>query len=306
MQLRSKWLLALLLAAGTFSVAVLALVFDILISIPDFNGLKTSVDVPIHLANGEKAKKRIGPNAPGWVRLSDISPHLPKAVIASEDTAFYSHDGIDMHEIKAALRKDIERKSFSHGASTLTQQVLKNVYLGNQKTILRKIKEIYWAGHLEKALKKSEILNFYVNMAEWGPGIYGIREASRHYFDVSPSELTPRQSAFLAMLLPSPRRYHSYFYKKPLTAWASKRIVRILNVMRSMEFIDEEVFQVALNEPLWGQPALPDGAPDAPSDPGNITESPDDIFEHVSNEPTEGGMKTRDSESEPSELGVAQ
>lgn len=246
---------------------------------PDFTEMKKSVVVPIKLANGKESTRNVGPQAAGWVPLSAISKFLQDSVVASEDTSFYSHSGIDMHEIKEALKKDLKEGRFARGASTLTQQVLKNVYLGSDKTIWRKIREVVLAPRLEKALTKSEILTFYLNMAEWGPGIYGCGQASQYYFAIPPSELTAKQAAFLTMLLPSPRRYHSYFRSRQLTAWANNRVDKILRIMFRMGDLDEEQYTVATNENLWGVPALSDDAPGAPKDPGFVTESTDDIFE---------------------------
>jgi len=160
---------------------------------------------------------------------------------------------VDIHELKEAIKKDIEEKRWARGASTLTQQVVKNVYLSSEKTLWRKFKEILWARELEKVLTKAQIITFYVNMAEFGPGVYGVREASSHYFNEGPGQLTSRQSAFLAMLLPSPRRYHSYFQRKRMSPWASGRVNRILQIMNRMGFIDQGTYASALQEALWGE-----------------------------------------------------
>jgi monofunctional glycosyltransferase len=252
---------------------------------PDFTQMKRSVEVPIRLANGEMSVKKIGPMAPGWVSRSQISNFLADAVVASEDTSFYSHSGIDMHEIKEALKKDIKEGRFARGASTLTQQVLKNVYLGNDKTIWRKLREVILAPRLEKTLSKTEILTFYLNMAEWAPGIYGCGAASQYYFGIPPADLSPKQAVFLAMLLPSPRRYHAYFRSKQLTQWANNRVDRILRIMFRMGQITEAEFQVAVQEQLWGMPALPDDAPGVPKDPGFVTDSTDEYYDKPSGAP---------------------
>jgi membrane peptidoglycan carboxypeptidase len=251
MQKNTKILLGASLASLLLLGALVALGLESLTSLPDFNQLKASVEYPIKLADGTKSKRLVGPRAPGWVPVSDISDHLLMAVIASEDTSFFTHKGVDFFELKEAVKKDWKEKRWARGASTLTQQVIKNIYLDPEKTMSRKIKEILWARELEKVLHKSQILCLYVNMAEWGPGIYGIQNAASHYFGIAPSELTAKQSAFLAMLLPSPIKYHSYFVRKELSSWASSRVERILNVMNSMGFIDDPTYQEALNETLW-------------------------------------------------------
>lgn len=252
MEKGTRLVLALTLASAVGLGCFVALIIDTVTNVPDFREMRDKVVVPIKLANKEKSEKEMGPKAKGWVPISQLSNHVLMAVISSEDTSFFSHKGVDYHELKEAIKKDWEEKKWARGGSTLTQQVVKNVYLGKQKTLWRKFKEFFWAGELEKTLSKSEILNFYVNMAEWGPGIYGIRDAAQHYFGVHPSLITAKQAAFLAMLLPSPIKYHSYYEKKELTSWAKKRIGQILKVMNRMGFLDESDYQVALAEKLWG------------------------------------------------------
>jgi monofunctional glycosyltransferase len=254
--------------------------YDIFVAVPDFSKLKDSVEVPIKLANGDKTTRLMGPRTAGWTPLSGMSEFLPRAVVSSEDGTFYQHKGIDVYEMQEAFKKDLKEGRFARGASTITQQVLKNVYLLRMPKIWRKVKEIAWASKLEAALSKPQILAFYLNMAEWGPGIYGIGEASRHYFSTSPSNLTARQSAFLAMLLPSPKRYHAYFRQKRLTQWAANRVNRILQVMNKLGQLPDDQLTVAVNERLWGQSVLPDGSPGAPVDPGwDVSETVDEVFE---------------------------
>lgn len=262
------WKGTFLLGAAVFLVATSWVIFDFFVWVPDFSKLKESVPVPIRLFNGDKSTRTIGPRAPGWTPLNAMAPSVPRAVVASEDASFYSHKGLDVYEMQQAFKKDLQEGRFARGASTITQQVLKNVFLSDYPRVWRKVKEIAWASKLEQALTKPQILAFYLNMAEWGPGIYGITEASRHYFGVPPSELSARQAAFLTMLLPSPRRYHAYFRKRALTEWAAKRVNRILAVMNKMGHLSNEEYQVALNENLWGAEVISDSAPGSPADPG--------------------------------------
>jgi len=254
MQKTGKILLASILAFVLLLGAGIALIVGILTTTPDFSKMRGAVSVPIQLKDKTKSKRLVGPRAPGWVKIADISNHLLMAVIASEDASFFSHEGVDYHELKEAMKKDIEEKRWARGASTLTQQVVKNVYLSQEKTLSRKFRELLWAREMDKSLSKSEILCFYVNMAEWGKGLYGIGAASWHYFQVAPADLTARQGAFLAMLLPSPRKYESYYHKKELTPWAHSRVNQILRVMNRMGFLEEGAYQAALQEKLWLKP----------------------------------------------------
>lgn len=220
--------------------------------LPNFAQMRSAVEMDIRLASGKEGKRMVGPRAPGWVPLELISDYVLMSVISSEDTTFYSHNGIDMHELQEAIKKDIREKRWARGASTLTQQVIKNAFLTNEKTLWRKFREILWASELEKEFTKSEILCFYLNMVELGPGIYGVGQAATYYFGVVPSRLSVRESAFLAMLLPSPRRYHSNFRSKTLTPWAKKRVNHIIETMFRLGYIDETAKSSGLAESLWG------------------------------------------------------
>ncbi|MFH1679198.1 MAG: monofunctional biosynthetic peptidoglycan transglycosylase [Candidatus Eisenbacteria bacterium] len=141
-----------------------------------------------------------------WVSIREISPHLVDAVIVSEDAAFYSHRGFDFHEIKESIRKNWKEKRFARGASTITQQLAKNLYFGTEKSLRRKGLEAVTTFRLERALTKGRILELYLNVIEWGPNVYGAEAAARHHFGVSARDLTPRQAAFLAAAIPDPRR----------------------------------------------------------------------------------------------------
>lgn len=177
-----------------------------------------------------------------WATLKQISSAAKWAIVLSEDWAFYQHDGIDVEQIKVALNEMMEEKRF-RGASTITQQMVKNVYLSEDRTVWRKLHEIILAQKVERVLTKSRILEIYLNVIEFGPGIYGIRNASYHYFRKHPSELGPKESAFLAMLLPSPKRYYISYKNKKLTPFARKRINDILSKMKMGKVISPDEFE---------------------------------------------------------------
>ena len=141
-----------------------------------------------------------------WVPLTFISPHLPKAVIMSEDASFNQHHGIDWESLAEAVTHNWERGNLRRGGSTITQQLAKNLYLSSEKSLLRKAREALIAWDLERRLPKPRILELYLNVAEWGDGIFGAEEAARHHFGKSAAELTEEEAALLAALLPSPRR----------------------------------------------------------------------------------------------------
>ena len=269
----TKWVLAGSFGAFCLISALIGLGVTSVFYRPDFSQMNKKVQLNIKLADRTKTTKWFGPETADWVPMSSISDYAIAAVISSEDTSFYSHQGVDYHELKEAIKKDLKEKKWARGASTLTQQVVKNVYLTQEKTVTRKFREILWAGELEKSLSKSQILCFYLNMAEWAPGIYGIKGAARHYFQKPAAELTAKESAFLAMLLPSPWRYHIYYVTKEITPWAQKRIERILTVMNKMGYLDENEYQGALAENLWGglkvSGSAEEGATDGDALPAN-------------------------------------
>ena len=287
MEKLSRLTLAVLFSGLVLFCAGVALVVDTFTRVPDFTELRGAVKVAVELPGKVVAYRMMGPKTPNWVGLSQISPQAMGAVISSEDTSFFSNEGVDYHELKEAIKKDLEEGKFARGASTITQQVIKNVYLGQEKTLWRKFKEFFWAQKMARVLTKSEILAFYLNMAEWGPGIFGIKEASRHYFNRFPSELSAKQGAFLALLLPSPKKYHSYFQNKKLTPWAQGRVEKILRVMQSMKFIDESEYESSLEEPLWEVADKPMEAPPAPSvEPESAPEAPSEAASESTSEAT--------------------
>ncbi len=143
-----------------------------------------------------------------WVPLSRISPYLQKAVLIAEDDKFWKHEGFDFESIQKAIEKDLEAGKFKLGASTISQQLAKNLYLSPAKNPVRKIAEAVITWRMEKVLSKRRILELYLNVVEWGEGIYGAEAASRHYFGKPASELTAQEAARLAAVLPNPRRYN--------------------------------------------------------------------------------------------------
>ncbi|RKG91484.1 monofunctional biosynthetic peptidoglycan transglycosylase [Corallococcus sp. CA053C] len=141
-----------------------------------------------------------------WVPLSAISKPAVDAVLLSEDASFYLHDGVDTVELARAVGQAVEEGKLGRGASTLTQQLAKNLWLSTDRSLLRKAKELMLAHRLEEALTKQRILALYLNVVEWGNGVYGIEAGAREHFGVSASQLSVAQGAVLAAMLPSPRK----------------------------------------------------------------------------------------------------
>jgi monofunctional biosynthetic peptidoglycan transglycosylase len=143
-----------------------------------------------------------------WVPLSNISPYLIKAVLIAEDDKFWGHEGFDYEAIRKALERDLKAKKLKFGGSTLSQQLARNLYLSPEKSLLRKMSEALITWRMEKVLSKRRILELYLNVVEWGEGIFGVEAASRHYYGKPSSQLTPVEATRLAAILPSPKRYN--------------------------------------------------------------------------------------------------
>jgi monofunctional biosynthetic peptidoglycan transglycosylase len=140
-----------------------------------------------------------------WVPYSRISPNLKRAVLVAEDSAFWDHDGIDVGQIRKSIEDSLSRRQAPRGASTITQQLAKNLYLSPSYDPLRKIKELIIARRLEAALSKTRILEIYLNVIEWGDRVWGAEAAARAYFGVSAVSLSRDQSALLAGAIINPR-----------------------------------------------------------------------------------------------------
>ncbi len=139
-----------------------------------------------------------------WVPYDSVSEHLKKAILLSEDASFFSHNGVDFYELKEAAKRDWEKGELARGGSTITMQLARNLYLSPSKDPLRKLREVLIAFQLEHALSKRRIFEIYLNVVEWGPGIYGAEAAARHYLGKPVSALDPADAATLAALLPNP------------------------------------------------------------------------------------------------------
>ncbi len=164
-----------------------------------------------------------------WVPLSEISSSVPLAVVASEDQRFPQHWGIDVNAL-ASVIKSSGQDGPERGASTITQQTAKNVFLFPSRTYIRKAYELYIALLLELIWGKERIMEVYLNVVEFGPGIYGVQAASKHYFGVSAHQLTRYQAAQLAVVLPNPYKIQPV----PMTDYVQKRVDWVLRQMRNL------------------------------------------------------------------------
>jgi monofunctional biosynthetic peptidoglycan transglycosylase len=202
-----------------------------LLMMPDVSALRATNPTLTALMDTRQAQAEAQGRTIGrhwvWVPLSRISPHLRQAVVAAEDASFFTHEGFDWEGIKNAALYNFEAGELKRGGSTITQQLAKNLYLSSERSLFRKAREALIARSLEHHLTKERILELYLNVAEWGQGVYGAEAAARHHFKKSSRDLTADEAAWLAAILPSPRRYD------PLrkTASLTRRHDRILNLI---------------------------------------------------------------------------
>jgi len=187
----------------------------------------------------------VGPQNRYWTPSSGTPAEMQWAVVVAEDANFYQHEGIDVKAIKNAIKYDLEKKRFARGASTITQQVVKNLFLTREKTLTRKVEEIILAKRMEHRLTKGRILELYLNVVELGPMVYGIGHGAQCYFGKPASRLTPRECAFLAALLPGPQvAFNPYRHLSRVL----KRSDMILGLLRDKGVLTGEEYRLALAE----------------------------------------------------------
>jgi len=203
------------------------------------------------------------------VPLDRIAAHLAEAVVLSEDAAFFGHSGFDWREIRSAAEQNLRAGRTVRGASTITQQLAKNLFLGTERNYARKVKEAVLALKLEHALSKRRILALYLNAVEWGRGVFGAEAAARHWFGVPASALDLAQSAALAAMLPAPRRAAL----SPAPPWLARRARKVLGLMRQTGKVEDDEYVAAaaeLERMLGEVPASVDAEPPEEEDEGDV------------------------------------
>jgi monofunctional biosynthetic peptidoglycan transglycosylase len=195
-------------AVSAFAFAAVAYVY---ITLPDIRSLATTNPTTTAFmdlrAREARAQGRPVRRVQQWVPYTRISQHLKRAVIVAEDSAFFEHEGIDLEEIRESIRVSVERGSPIRGASTITQQLAKNLYLSPSRDPLRKLRELIITRRLEVALQKARIFEIYLNVIEWGDQVWGAEAAARTYFGVPAAALSREQAALLAGAIINPRIY---------------------------------------------------------------------------------------------------
>jgi penicillin-binding protein 1A len=200
--------------------------------------------------DGRRAAVVIGPANPDFVPIAELPEHVVRAVTTSEDGGFFGHSGFDFDELRNALEEGAEAGRVVRGGSTITQQLAKNLYLSPERTVARKVREAAITIALEASVPKWRLMEIYLNLVEWGPGVHGIGAAARHWFGKDARELTPKEAAFLASVIPNPLRYHAMFARgAPSAAWEEHVDALLLKMTEQGVLTDDELLR-ALDEPL--------------------------------------------------------
>jgi monofunctional biosynthetic peptidoglycan transglycosylase len=262
----------LLAAAAALLLLVAAAAGLVLWSLPDVTPLKdrrTTLTIEVRDWQGKEHSFRLGPQNRYWTPLDGFPAEMKWSVIVAEDAGFYEHEGIDVTALREALKYNLEKKRLARGASTLTQQLAKNVFLSREKSLWRKLREFLLARDMERELTKGRILELYLNVVELGPNVFGVGHGARHFFGKTAGELTPAECAFLAAILPGPR---VAFNPQLKPEKVRRRAARILNLLQRRSILDEEQYARALAQ----LPVLLGLAP--PATPP-LPEAEDDAFE---------------------------
>ena len=240
-----KWLAILISLSVVILGSTIFIAYQSLPSVDNINGCFTTTMFEVELC----------PTSGNYVKYSQLPKYLVGALIASEDSSFFFHKGFDWDEIEDSLQKSMDAGRWVRGGSTLTQQLAKNLYLNQDRTITRKVKEFYLADRIEKKLSKAQIIEKYFNVVGFGEKIYGIKKAANYYFAKSPSQLTPAECAYLVSLLPSPVKYSRTFRnQKDLSPFNKKRTQRILTLLRMQGKVSEQEFEhesARIDQGLW-------------------------------------------------------
>ncbi len=202
----------------------------------------------VYLPDGTLAEETTGPTTDDWTAIDHISPFMQVAVLTTEDGGFYRHHGFNRAAMRNALVADLKAGRFVRGASTITMQLAKNLFLFRDKTLSRKLEEFILADYLEGTFTKKEMMELYLNVIEFGPDVYGITQAAFHYFGRKPDELNLAESLFLASLLPSPLRFHKLAEKSPLSESWTKHLRELMTIAAKNDLISPEELADGLKE----------------------------------------------------------
>lgn len=245
---RGRWRRRLLWTAAIVLVLALLCAAGLWISLPDVRPLaktnpETTAFIELRRQQAARAGKRFRLRW-RWRRSSRISPYLRHAVVRAEDIKFWKHEGVDWDALEKAAQRNLDEGSLSIGASTITQQLAKNLYLSPSRNPIRKLRELFIARRLERHLGKRRILEIYLNVAEWGPNVFGAEAAARYWYRRPASRLTPLQAARLVVALPNPHRRSP----RVRSYWLRRKAARLVWAMWRSRLIDEQARDDAFDE----------------------------------------------------------
>jgi hypothetical protein len=198
--------------------------------------------------DGTEFEMETGPGTENWTPIEAMSPYFIYAVMVHEDPQFFNHHGFSPLNIRNAVVRDLKERRYAVGASTISMQLVKNVFLHREKTMARKIQEVLLTWWTERVMEKRDILELYLNVIEYGPSVYGIRNAAKHYWNRLPSELSPAESVFLANILPNPKKFHTYYERHGLSASFANGLKRFLQRLGDRGVYDADAVAYGMQE----------------------------------------------------------
>jgi monofunctional glycosyltransferase len=223
--------------------------------VPSVWKLKTSsITVTRWIKVKGEVEQAVGPAEKIWTPYSRISRHTLSAIISAEDGRFYKHHGLDFEEIVKSFQLNLKHGRYLRGGSTITQQVVKVAFLSRDKNLIRKSREATGALLVENILDKKQIIEWYLNLVEFGDGVYGIKQAAQHYFGTKPELLTIAQSIHLALVLPSPNRWSEGLKKRQLTEFGHRRFTKIVTTMYISGLMTQAQWLTTLATGNFGSP----------------------------------------------------
>jgi len=190
-----------------------------------------------------------------WTRpLEEISPYMVAAVLTTEDGAFWRHHGFITSEFATALTQNLRARKFKFGASSITMQIVKNVFFERKKTLSRKLEELFFTWYVEQVVSKQRLMEIYLNIIELGPDIYGVPRAAQHFFNKNPLDLTVREAIYLASILPSPKKRYAFYCNQAVPDYWNRALDRLLAIMKRRGRITAEEYDAAIAETLTFDP----------------------------------------------------
>jgi hypothetical protein len=229
--------------------------------------------------DGTIGETTTGPGTPSWTALDDISPFMVAALLTTEDGAFYKHKGFNHAAIRSSVQANLKARRFVRGASTITMQLAKNLFLARDKALSRKIEEVVLTDYLEQIFRKDDMMELYLNVVEFGPDVYGITQAAEYYFGRKPEELHLAECFFLASLLPSPIRYGKLRDKGEVTENWMRHLKALMEIAAKNGKITHAELEEGLKEPVvFVRPGDPRPEPRKPVTSTRRDEGDDDVW----------------------------